>query len=196
MQKDKVTPAASQGVKRISSRLDGIHESATLKLNALVQAMKARGEDVINLTAGEPDFDVPEAAKAAVLEGVRANHSKYTAVPGIVPLREAIARKTSDAQGIAWNASQVIVTNGAKQALYNAFIALLEPGDEVLIPAPYWLSYPEMVKLAGGIPKFLPTRFEQGFKLTPEQLRSSLGPRVKAIILNSPSNPTGGAVFG
>ncbi|MGK5087412.1 pyridoxal phosphate-dependent aminotransferase [Bdellovibrionota bacterium FG-2] len=184
-------PAPSPAQSRISSRLDGIHESATLRLNALVQAMKARGEDVINLTAGEPDFDVPEPAKAAVLAGVRAGHSKYTAVAGIPALRAEIARKTTLVQGVSWNPSHVIVTNGAKQALYNAFITLLEPGDEVLIPSPYWLSYPEMVKLAGGIPKFLPTLFEQGFKLTADKLRQALGPRVKAIIFNSPSNPTG-----
>jgi aspartate aminotransferase len=183
---------------RLSRRLDGVSESATLKLNALVNQMKAQGVDVVNLTAGEPDFAPPEQAKKAVHDAVDANKSKYTPSPGIPDLREAVAKKTnaqqpSLAKTQPWKAADVIVTNGGKQALFNSFLALLDAGDEVLIPSPYWLSYPEMVKLAGGIPKFLHAGFSQGFKITPEQLKAALaGPhRVKMLVLNSPSNPTG-----
>lgn len=183
-------------------RLTGVSESATLKLNALVQAMKAKGEDVANLTAGEPDFNVPDAAKRAVEEALRANRSKYTAAAGIVELREAIARKTSAQQPSvvkqhgAWTASHVIVTNGGKQAIFNAILALVDPGDQVLIPAPYWLSYPEMAKIAGGMPVAIDSTLESGFKITPTQLEAGLERAAKAgrpriLFLNSPSNPTG-----
>jgi aspartate aminotransferase len=181
---------------RIAQRLDGVSESATLKLNATVQSMKARGLDVINLTAGEPDFWVSEEAKEAVIQALKANRSKYTPVGGIPELREAVAQKTNQQQpDIAttqpWAASNVVVTNGGKQAIFNTCLAVLNPGDEVLIPSPYWLSYPEMVKIAGGIPKFIPSSFSNGFKIEPAQLKSALGSKVKLIIFNSPSNPTG-----
>lgn len=183
---------------KLSRRLDGVSESATLKLNALVNQMKAQGLDVINLSAGEPDFGVPEEAKAAVRDALDANKSKYTPTPGIPELREAIATKTnlqqpSVAKLQPWKAADVIVSNGGKQALFNSFLAMLDPGDEVLIPSPYWLSYPEMVKLAGGTPKFLKAPFSQGFKITPAQLKEALGPghKIKILVLNSPSNPTG-----
>lgn len=192
----------------LSRRLDGVSESATLKLNAMVQAMKAEGIDVVNLTAGEPDFWVPEAAKAAAVEAVHLNKSKYTPVAGIPELRALVADKTNAQQPThsrshPWRPSNVIITNGGKQALYNAFMALLDAGDQVLIPSPYWLSYPEMVKLAGGIPKFIATTFEDGFKITPDQLRRALTEKVdhggnignlgnnKMLVFNSPSNPTG-----
>ncbi len=181
---------------QFSRRLEGVSESATLKLNATVQAMKAQGVDIINLTAGEPDFWVPDAAKSAVIEALQANRSKYTPVPGIPELREAVATKTnrqqmSLAQEDLWKASHVVITNGAKQALFNALLALLNPGDAVLIPSPYWLSYPEMVKIAGGIPQFISAPLSQGFKIQPQQLENALNFQVKAIILNSPCNPTG-----
>ncbi len=182
---------------QIARRLDGVSESATLKLNAAVQAMKAKGEDVVNLTAGEPDFNVPDASKEAVVEALKANRSRYTPAAGIPELRTLIAEKTnrqqpSVAKDNPWKASDVIVTNGGKQALFNAFLALLDPGDEVLIPSPYWLSYPEMAKIAGGIPKFIHASFESGFKITPDQLKNALGTgSVKILVLNSPSNPTG-----
>ncbi|MGZ3688816.1 MAG: pyridoxal phosphate-dependent aminotransferase, partial [Bdellovibrionota bacterium] len=136
---------------------------------------------------------VPEAGKEAAIRAVRENRSKYTPVAGIPELRAIIAARTSAQQPTvpAWKNSQVIVTNGGKQALFNAFMALLDPGDEVLIPAPYWLSYPEMVKIAGGTPVVLPTTLEGGFKITPAQLKSALTPRTKILVLNSPSNPTG-----
>jgi aspartate aminotransferase len=185
-----------EGGLQLSRRLEGVSESATLKLNATVQQMKAQGVDVVNLTAGEPDFWVPEAAKKSVIDAVHGNQSKYTPVGGLPALREAIARKTNEQQkslssGRPWQSSHVVVTNGGKQALFNSLMAILNSGDEVLIPSPYWLSYPEMVKLAGGIPKFIPTSVDQNFKITPEQLTHAVGPNVKVLILNSPSNPTG-----
>ena len=182
---------------RIAKRLDGVSESATLKLNALVQAMKTQGIDVINLTAGEPDFNVPDASKAAVQEALAANRSKYTPAPGIPELRTLIAEKTNRQQPAMvaahrpWKSTDVVVTNGGKQAIYNAMMALLDPGDEVLIPAPYWLSYPEMAKLSGGTPKFIDAPFSQGFKITPSQLENSLTAKTRLILFNSPSNPTG-----
>jgi aspartate aminotransferase len=177
---------------KLASRLDGVSESATLKLNAMVQAMRAQKIDVINLTAGEPDFNVPDQAKEAAIRAVNENKSKYTPVGGIPELREAIAAKTNAQQpGMNWKPSQVIVSNGGKQACFNAMMALLNPGDEVLIPSPYWLSYPEMVKICGAIPKFIQAPIGQRFKITPEQLKASIGKKVKLLILNSPSNPTG-----
>lgn len=187
----------------LSSRLDGISESATLKLNATVQALIARGENVVNLTAGEPDSPVPPAGKEAMCQAVAADKSKYTPVAGIPELRQAIADKTNrqhpslKGAGLApWAKEEVVVTNGGKQALFNIFMALLNAGDEVLIPAPYWLSYPEMARIAGGVPRFLPTTQETGFKLTPGQLEEALkssGGRARILVLNSPSNPTGAA---
>lgn len=186
---------------KLSKRLDGIAESVTLKLNAAVQAMKAQGIDVVNLTAGEPDFNVPDAAKKAAIGAIESNKSKYTAVPGIPELRQAIAEKTnrqqpevaSQPQG-AWKPENVVVTNGGKQSLFNIFMAMLDPGHEVLIPSPYWLSYPEMVRIAGATPRFIEAPISQNFKITPEQLRSALresGARARILIINSPSNPTG-----
>jgi aspartate aminotransferase len=158
--------------------------------------MKTQGIDVMNLTAGEPDFSVPDEAKEAVVEALKANRSKYTPTPGIQELRELVAEKTNlqqpeVARSRPWKSTNVVVSNGGKHALFNTMLALLDPGDEVLIPSPYWLSYPEMVKLAGGIPKFIPSSLEQGFKIKPEQLKAALGPNVKILIMNSPSNPTG-----
>jgi aspartate aminotransferase len=180
----------------ISKRLNGVSESATLKLNAMVQTMKAQGVDVVNLTAGEPDFNVPDEAKKAVLDAISANKSKYTPAAGIPELREAVAQKTNLQQPHVaavqpWKGADVVMTNGGKQALFDTFLALLDPGDEVLIPSPYWLSYPEMVKVAQGTPKILKTSFSQGFKITPEQLARAITPKTKILVLNSPSNPTG-----
>src|SRR6185437_13282686 len=139
------------------------------------------------------DFNVPDEAKRAVVDALEKNKSKYTPAPGIPELREAVARKTNGQQPSVnppWKGSDVVVTNGGKQALLNTFLALLDPGDEVLIPSPYWLSYPEMVKIAEGTPRILKTRFEDGFKLKPEQLARAITPKTKILVLNSPSNPT------
>ena len=180
----------------LAKRMNGVSESATLRLNALVQQMKASGEDIVNLTAGEPDFPVPEAAKAAVGRAVAENKSKYTPVPGILELRKAIAHKTNLqhvelAKKMPWDAANVVVSNGGKQAIFQTLLATLDPGDEVLIPSPYWLSYPEMVKICEGRPITLLCPFESGFKLSPEQLDRAISDRTRALILNSPSNPTG-----
>ena len=179
---------------KLGNRLDAVSESLTLRLNALAKEMKQRGEPVINLTAGEPDFAVPEEAKQAVRDALNRNESKYTATEGIPELRKCVAEKTNRQQAnisAPWSEKNVVVSNGGKQALFNAFMAIINPGDEVLIPAPYWLSYPEMVLIAGGIPVILPTNFENGFKISPADLRRAVTPRTRAIIFNSPSNPTG-----
>ncbi len=178
-------------------RMEGVSESATLRLNAAVAEMKKNGMDVINLTAGEPDFNPPAEAQSAIQEAMRLNQSKYTPVAGIAELRSAIASRTNSQQpqviahGHSWSASNVLVTNGAKQAIFNALLSLVNPEDEVLFPAPYWLSYPEMTKIAGGVARVIPAEIGQGFKITPRQLQSSLTPRTRVFILNSPSNPTG-----
>ncbi len=181
----------------------GVSESATLRLNALVAEMKKQGQEIFNFTAGEPDFFVPEAAKQAVREALTANASKYTPVAGIPELRAQVAEKTNRAQPKLvkrWSAQDVVITNGGKQAIFNTFLALLKPGERVLIPAPYWLSYPSMVQLCGGVPVIIPTDPAHGYKLQPEQLRQALlaqqhapanGRSVKMLILNSPNNPTG-----
>lgn len=178
---------------QLAKRMKGVSESATLKLNAQVQAMRARGEDVVNLTAGEPDFSVSEEVKDAVRKALTDNRSKYTPAAGLPELREAIARRTSQQQPSvgAVSASEVIVSNGGKQAIYNAFQAILNPGDEVLIPSPYWLSYPEMAKLAGAKPIFVKAGLKQEFKITPASLRKAITSRSRILVLNSPSNPTG-----
>jgi aspartate aminotransferase len=181
----------------LAKRLDGVSESATLKLNALVQAMRARGEDIVNLTAGEPDFAPPEEAKAAVHKALDENKNKYTPVAGLPELRERVAKKTNRQHANVvsmhgeWKAGDVVVANGGKQAIFNTLLALVNPGDEVIVPAPYWLSYPEMVKLAEGKTVIVQTKVESGFKATCEDLRRAITPKSKVLILNSPSNPTG-----
>ncbi len=179
-----------------SSRFVGVSESLTLSLNSRVQKLVSDGVDIINLTTGEPDFDVPNEAKQAVFRAVTANESRYTPVAGFFELRDLVANKTNNQQTTLkekWNSSNVVISHGGKQALFNVFMAILNPGDEVLIPAPYWLSYPDMVRIAGGTPRIINTRIEDGFKITPDILNKvlSVGKTPKVIIFNSPSNPTG-----
>jgi aspartate aminotransferase len=180
----------------LSQRVSRLQESATLKINAQVNQLKAQGKSIYNLTAGEPDFPPPDAAKQAVIEAVQKNLSRYTPTPGILELRELIAAKTNRQQSALnasqpWKATDVIVTNGGKQAIFNAVLCLIDRGDEALIPAPYWLSYPEMVKAAEGESVILPTTLESGYKITPEQLEGSITQHTRLLFLNSPSNPTG-----
>jgi len=178
----------------ISSRVRNLQESATLKINAIVNKMKQEGKTVYNLTAGEPDFAPPEAAKRAVIEAVEKNLSKYTPTPGILELRELIAAKTNAQQpGISkpWKATDVVVTNGGKQAIFDVIFSLIDEGDEVIIPAPYWLSYPEQVKAAGGRTVVVQTSAKSGYRMTATDLERAITPRTKLLILNSPSNPTG-----
>jgi aspartate aminotransferase len=153
--------------------------------------LKAAGVDVISLSLGEPDFDTPELIKAAGIRGIEENYSHYTPVPGLLSLREAIARKLKRDNGLDYKPSQIVVSNGAKQSITNAVLALVDPGDEVLIPAPYWVSYVDMVQLAGGTPVIVPTSVEQDFKPTPEALEAAITPRTRLLIYSSPCNPSG-----
>src|SRR5688572_30813004 len=180
---------ASQG---ISQRVARIAESATLAVDAKAKAMKAAGEKVIGFGAGEPDFATPEhIVRAAAEAASNTVYHRYTPTAGLPELRAALATKTASDSGYEVAAEQVLVSNGGKHALYNAFLSLLDPGDEVLIPAPYWVSYPEMVRLADGVPVELPTTEETGFRVTLEQLDAALTDRTKVLLFVSPSNPTG-----
>jgi len=174
-----------------SRKASSIAESSTLAVTNKVKKMKAEGIDVIGFTVGEPDFDTPDNIKQAAVDAISNGFTKYTAVAGTLELREAIAKKLYDDNGITYTANQIVVSNGAKHALANTFAALLNDGDEVIIPAPYWLSYPEMVKLAGGVPIIVQTVADNGFKPTLAALEAAVTPKTKAIIINSPSNPTG-----
>jgi aspartate aminotransferase len=178
----------------LANRLKAIKPSPTLALNAKAKALVAQGVDVVSLAAGEPDFDTPEFIKQAAVDALRQGFTKYTPTSGIQELREAICAKLERDNHLTFTPDQVLVTVGAKQALYNAFQALLNEGDEVIIVAPYWVSYPDMVQLAGGKPVFVETREEDGFAPDPDAIRKALSPRTKALVLNSPSNPSG-AVF-
>jgi aspartate aminotransferase len=153
--------------------------------------MKAAGIDVINLSVGEPDFNTPDHIKEAAKSAVDNNWSKYSPVPGYADLREAIAAKLKNENGLDYKSSEILVSNGAKQAVCNAVMALIDDGDEVIVPTPYWVSYPQMVLLAGGTPVHIPARYEQNFKITPEQLEAAITPKTRMLILCSPSNPTG-----
>lgn len=177
--------------KRIAERVAGISPSLTLAITAKAKAMKEAGEPVISFGAGEPDFNTPDyiidAAKNAMDEG----KTKYTPSAGLLPLRKAICEKLKKDNGIDYEPSQIIVSNGAKHSIFNVCFAVVEPGDEVIIPAPYWLTYPELVRVCGGVPVFVKADKEQGFKITAEQLKAAITPKTKMLIFNCPSNPTG-----
>ncbi|MGO4571300.1 pyridoxal phosphate-dependent aminotransferase [Microvirga sp. 2TAF3] len=177
----------------LSDALSRIKPSATIVITQKARDLKAQGRDVISLSVGEPDFDTPDNIKEAAMAAIRRGETKYTPVSGIVPLREAIAAKFKRENSLDYKPSQTIVSTGGKQVIYNALLATLNPGDEVIIPTPYWVSYPEMVGLCGGKPVFVDTTMEHNFKLQPEPLERAITPRTKWIILNSPSNPTGAA---
>ncbi len=175
----------------LSSTLDRVKPSPTIAVTTRAQELKALGRDVIGLGAGEPDFDTPENIKEAAIRAIREGKTKYTAVDGIPELKRAICAKFDRENGLAYQPSQVTVGTGGKQVLYNALMATLNPGDEVIIPAPYWVSYPDMVLLAGGTPVVVSAGPEAGFKITPESLEAAITARTKWFIFNSPSNPTG-----
>jgi aspartate aminotransferase len=178
----------------LADRIARIKPSATIAVSDKARALKAAGRNVIGLGAGEPDFDTPENIKEAAIKAIRdGKASKYTAVDGIPELKAAIARKFMRENELAYKPSQIIVGTGGKQVLYNALVATINAGDEVIIPAPYWVSYPDMVLLAGGEPVAVATTMESGFKLKPEALERAITPKTKWIIFNSPSNPTGAA---
>ncbi|MCE5285352.1 MAG: pyridoxal phosphate-dependent aminotransferase [Pelosinus sp.] len=168
-----------------------ISPSSTLAIDAKAKKMKAEGLDVIGFGAGEPDFDTPEHIKKAAIAAIEGGFTKYTPASGILDLKKAICDKFKQDNGLDYTPAQIVVSNGAKHSLVNTFQAICNPGDEVIIPAPYWVSYPEMVKMADAVPVFVPTTEESGFKFTAEQIKAALTPKTKAIIINSPSNPTG-----
>ncbi|PRY95678.1 aspartate aminotransferase [Hasllibacter halocynthiae] len=175
----------------LSASLDRVAPSATVAITGLAQRLRAEGRDVIGLAAGEPDFDTPLHVREAAKDAIDAGRTRYTPVDGIPELKEAIARKFARENGLRYAPSEVTVGTGGKQVLYNALVATLNPGDEVVIPAPYWVSYPDMVRLAGGTPVIVPARAEDGWRITPEALEAAITPRTKWWIFNSPSNPTG-----
>lgn len=175
----------------LSDRLKRLAPSATLAMSQKSSEMKAQGIDVINMSVGEPDFMTPGFIKEAGKKAIDDNYSKYSPVPGYPVLREAIARKLKRENGLGYAASEIIVGTGGKQGVCNAILALVNPGDEVVIPAPYWVSYPQMVKLAGGTPVIVPAGIGQDFKITAAQLEAAVTPKTKLVILCSPSNPTG-----
>ena len=176
---------------QLSNRLQRLAPSATLAMSQKSAEMKAQGIDVINMSVGEPDFNTPDHIKAAAKQAIDDNYSKYSPVPGYPDLRKAIVAKLKNENDLDYTVNEVLVSNGAKQSVCNTVMALVNPGDEVIIPAPYWVSYPQMVLLAGGTPVHIDTGIEQGFKITPEQLEKAITPRTKMLILCSPSNPSG-----
>ena len=176
---------------RLSQRVRRIKPSPTLAVSARAAALKAAGQDIVNLGLGEPDFDTPTHIKDAAKQALDRGFTKYTAVDGIPSLKQAVIRKLQRDNGLTYALEQVVVSVGGKQTFYNLAQALLDAGDEVLIPAPYWVSYPDMVLLADGTPVILEGTAEHGFKLTPEQLERAIGPKTRMLVINSPSNPTG-----
>ena len=176
---------------QLSDRLNRLSPSATLAMSQKSSEMKAQGIDVINLSVGEPDFNTPDHIKDAAKKAVDENYSRYSPVPGYPELRKAIVTKLQKENNLEYGLNEVLVSNGAKQCVCNAVMALVNNGDEVIVPAPYWVSYPQMVKLAGGTPVYVNAGFEQNFKMTPQQLEAAITPKTKMLILCSPSNPTG-----
>lgn len=178
-------------MNELSNRLNRLSPSATLAMSQKSGELKAQGIDIINMSVGEPDFNTPDHIKAAAIKAVEENWSRYSPVAGYPALREAISAKLKNENGLDYSPAQISCANGAKQSVCNAVMAVVNSGDEVIIPAPYWVSYPEMVKLAGGTPVIVAAGIEQDFKITPEQLEAAITPATRALILCSPSNPTG-----
>ncbi|MCX7822536.1 MAG: pyridoxal phosphate-dependent aminotransferase [Syntrophobacterales bacterium] len=176
---------------KLARRISEVRPSATLSINAKAQELRRRGVKIINFAVGEPDFHTPVHVKQMAIQAVIRNQTRYTPASGMQELKEAVCRWVESYYGLQYNTSNVLISCGGKHALYNVFQAILDPGDEVFIPAPYWVSYPDMVVLAGGVPLIVSMSFENNYKLTPEVLKSTINQNTKAIILNSPSNPTG-----
>ena len=176
---------------KLSDRLQRLAPSATLAMSQKSAEMKAQGIDVINMSVGEPDFNTPDPIKQAAKLAIDENYSRYSPVPGYPDLRQAIARKLERENHLHYTPAEILVSNGAKQSVCNTVMALVNDGEEVIIPAPYWVSYPQMVLLAGGKPVIVEAGFEQNFKMTPEQLEAAITPKTRMLILCSPSNPTG-----
>lgn len=176
---------------KLSDRLNRLAPSATLAMSQKSGEMKAQGIDVINMSVGEPDFNTPDHIKEAAKKAIDENYSRYSPVPGYIELRKAIVEKLKKENGLEYSTNEILVSNGAKHSVCNTVMALVNDGEEVIIPAPYWVSYPQMVKLAGGEPVIVEAGFEQNFKMTPEQLEAAITPKTRMLILCSPSNPTG-----
>jgi aspartate aminotransferase len=176
---------------KLSTKALSISPSSTLAIDAKAKKMKADGIDVIGFGAGEPDFDTPDHIKEAAIKAINDGFTKYTPASGTLELKQAVCKKFERDNGLSYAPSNIVISNGAKHSLVNAFKAICNAGDEVIIPAPYWVSYPEMIKLADGVPVILNTTEESGFKFTIEQLKAAITPKTKAIVINSPSNPTG-----
>ncbi|WP_457592721.1 pyridoxal phosphate-dependent aminotransferase [Hydrogenimonas sp.] len=175
----------------LSSRIQVLSESLTMAITALAQQLKREGKDILGFSAGEPDFDTPRVIKDAAIQAIENGFTKYTPVDGIPELKEAIVEKLRRDNGLVYGTDQVIASNGAKQSLFNLFQATIDPGDEVIVPAPYWVTYPELVKYSGGTPVVIQTDDESGFKITPAQLEEAITPKTRMLILTTPSNPTG-----
>ncbi len=175
----------------LSNRAKSITPSLTLGISTKVKAMKKAGEKIVNLSIGEPDFFTPEVAKNGGIEAIKANQTKYDAASGLLDLKQAIADKLKNENNIDYAPEQIVISSGAKYSLTNTMLSILNPDDEVLIPVPYWLSYPEIVKLTGAVPVFVETKAENNFKLSLDELKAAITPKTKAIIINNPSNPTG-----
>ncbi len=178
---------------QLAERVKRVKPSPTMAVTARAAEMRAAGHDIIGLGAGEPDFDTPQHISEAAIEAIRAGETRYTAVDGSPAFKQAIVDKFARENGLKYEANQILVSSGAKQSLYNLFSAILNRGDEVVIPAPYWVSYPDMALLADGEPMFITADQSQRFKITPQQLEAAITPRTRAVVLNSPSNPTGSA---
>ena len=178
-------------MNRLSERVNRLHPSATLAMSARSAELKAQGVPVINMSVGEPDFNTPEHIKEAGIKAINENWTRYSPVPGYPSLREAICNKLKNENELSFKPEQIVVSNGGKQSVCGAIMAIVNSGDEVIVPAPYWVSYPEMVLMADGTPVFIPSGIEQDFKITPAQLEAAITPKTKALILCSPSNPTG-----
>lgn len=175
----------------LTDRVNTLSESITIAISTLAQELKAQGKDIISFSAGEPDFDTPQVIKDAAIRAIHEGFTKYTAVDGIPELKAAIAHKLQRDNGLSYKPNQIIANNGAKHSLYNLFASTIQAGNEVIIPAPYWVTYPELVQYCGGTVVEIMTDDESGFKITPEQLKNALTPKTKMLILTSPSNPTG-----
>ncbi len=176
---------------QLADRIQKIKPSLTFAISAKARELKAQGHPVINLGVGEPDFDTPDPIKQSAIDAIHQGQTKYTAIEGILPLREAVAAKLHQDNQLQYQPDQILISCGAKQSLFNTFQALINLNDEVIIPAPYWPSYPDMVSLAGGTPRLIFAGLEQHFKITPEQLQSAITPQTKVFLFNSPSNPAG-----
>ena len=175
----------------LSKIVQGMEPSATLAMSAKAKELKAKGEKVVDLSVGEPDFNTPKHICEAAVAAMNAGYTRYTVASGIPALKEAICADYLARFGLEYKPSQIVVSNGAKHSLHNAFFCTLNPGDEAILPAPYWVSYAELIKLSGAVPVIVPTREEDDFKLTPEALRAAITPKTRMLLLCSPSNPTG-----